>query len=66
MSLASAQRIIALDWVSFYNQNLKPKPKPPPPLAAAAATAAATTTDCVLPDHQLRELLRAWRILPQR
>jgi hypothetical protein len=31
MSLASAQRIIALDWVSFYNQNLKPKPKPPPP-----------------------------------
>ena len=31
MSLAGAQRIIALDWVSFYNQNLKPKPKPAPP-----------------------------------
>jgi hypothetical protein len=30
MSLASAQRIIALDWVSFYNQNLKPKPAPQP------------------------------------
>ena len=25
-----AQRIIALDWVSFYKQNLKPKPPPPP------------------------------------
>jgi hypothetical protein len=33
MSLARAQRVIALDWVSFYNQNVKPKPerKPPPP-----------------------------------
>ena len=31
MSLASAQRIVALDWVSFYNHNLKPKPKPPTP-----------------------------------
>jgi hypothetical protein len=31
MSLARAQRIIALDWVSFYKQNLKPKPPPPPP-----------------------------------
>jgi hypothetical protein len=31
MSLASAQRIVALDWVSFYDQNLKPKPKPPTP-----------------------------------
>lgn len=29
-SLARAQRIIALAWVSFYNQNIKPKPKPPP------------------------------------
>jgi hypothetical protein len=28
--LARAQRIIALDWVSFYNQNVKPKPPPPP------------------------------------
>ena len=26
MSLASAQRIVALDWVSFYKENLKPKP----------------------------------------
>jgi hypothetical protein len=31
MSLASAQRIVALDWVSFYDQNLKPKPKSKPP-----------------------------------
>ena len=31
MSLASAQRTIALDWVSFYKQNLQPKPKPKPP-----------------------------------
>ena len=31
MSLANAQRIVALDWVSFYNQNLKPKPSPPTP-----------------------------------
>jgi hypothetical protein len=30
VSLARAQRVIALDWVSFYNQNLKPKPKPKP------------------------------------
>jgi hypothetical protein len=28
MTLANAQRIIALDWVSYYNQNLIPKPKP--------------------------------------
>ena len=31
VSLTRAQRIIALDWVSFYNQNVKPKPKPKPP-----------------------------------
>jgi hypothetical protein len=31
VSLARAQRIIALNWVSFYNQNLKPRPKPKPP-----------------------------------
>ena len=33
VSLARAQRIIALDWVSFYKRNVapKPKPKPPPP-----------------------------------
>jgi hypothetical protein len=31
MLLARAQRIIALDWVTFYNQNVKPRPKPPPP-----------------------------------
>ena len=31
MSLARAQSIIALDWVSFCNQNVKPKPKAPPP-----------------------------------
>jgi hypothetical protein len=31
MSLAHAQQIIALHWVSFYKQNLKPKPPPPPP-----------------------------------
>jgi hypothetical protein len=31
MSLARAQRIVALDWVSFYNHNVKPKPKSPPP-----------------------------------
>lgn len=31
MLLARAQRIIALSWVSFYNQNLKPKSKPEPP-----------------------------------
>jgi len=31
VSLARAQRIIALDWVSFYKQNIKPKPKPKPP-----------------------------------
>jgi hypothetical protein len=30
VSLARAQRIIALDWVSFYKRNVKPKPKPPP------------------------------------
>ena len=28
MLLASAQRIIALDWVSFYDQNVKPKQRP--------------------------------------
>ena len=31
MLLARAQRIIALGWISFYNQKVKPKPKPPPP-----------------------------------
>ena len=36
VSLARAQRIIALDWVSFYKQNVKPKPhlrlhRPRPP-----------------------------------
>ena len=30
VSLARAQRIVALDWVAFYNANLKPKPKPKP------------------------------------
>lgn len=30
ISLASAQRIVALDWVSYYKQNLAPKPKPKP------------------------------------
>jgi hypothetical protein len=29
MSLARAQRIIALSWVSFYNQNIKPKSNSP-------------------------------------
>jgi hypothetical protein len=29
MSLARAQRIIALDWVSFYKKNLKPEANPP-------------------------------------
>lgn len=36
VSLARARRIIALDWVTFYNQNVKPKPKPPPPPAASS------------------------------
>lgn len=34
MLLARAQRIVAKGWVSFYDQNVKPKPKsvrPPPP-----------------------------------
>jgi len=31
MSLARAQSIVALSWVSFYNQNIKPRPKPTPP-----------------------------------
>jgi hypothetical protein len=31
VSLPRAQRIIALDWVAFYNTNLRPKPKPKPP-----------------------------------
>lgn len=31
MKLARAQSVIALDWVSYYKQNLKPKPKPPAP-----------------------------------
>jgi len=30
VSLSRAQRIIALDWVTFYNLNVKPKPKPKP------------------------------------
>lgn len=30
MSLATAQRIVALNWVSFYNQNLTPRPTPAP------------------------------------
>ena len=29
MSLARAQRIVALDWVAYYNQTVKPKPQPP-------------------------------------
>lgn len=47
MSLASAQRIIALDWVSFYDQNLRPKPKPgtPPPTPAASPRAPPSPTD---------------------
>ena len=38
ITLASAQRIIALDWVTYYNQNLKPKPtpKPAPPVVTPA------------------------------
>jgi hypothetical protein len=39
MLLAQAQRIVALDWVSFYIENLKTKPKPKPP------TTTTTTTD---------------------
>jgi hypothetical protein len=31
VSLARAQRIVALDWAGFYTRNLKPKPKPKPP-----------------------------------
>jgi hypothetical protein len=31
ISLASAQRIVALDWVSYYQQHLKAQPKPPTP-----------------------------------
>jgi hypothetical protein len=31
MSLSRAQRVIALGWVTFYKQHVKPKPKPPPP-----------------------------------
>jgi hypothetical protein len=30
ISLASAQRIVAVAWVSFYNDHLKPPPKPRP------------------------------------
>ncbi len=30
MALARAQRIVALQWVSFYKDNLPPKPKPAP------------------------------------
>jgi hypothetical protein len=30
VSLARAQRIVALDWANFYNRNVKPKPKPKP------------------------------------
>ena len=38
MLLASAQRIVALEWVPFYDQNLKPKPKPPTPPKPPATT----------------------------
>jgi hypothetical protein len=31
MTLARAQRIVGLDWVTFYKHNLQPKPKPGPP-----------------------------------
>ena len=31
MTLARAQRIVALQWVSFYNRYLKPTPTPPSP-----------------------------------
>ena len=31
VTLSRAQRIIALDWVSFYERNLAPKPKAPAP-----------------------------------
>jgi hypothetical protein len=31
MTLARAQRIIALYWVSFYKRHVKPPPPPPPP-----------------------------------
>jgi hypothetical protein len=30
ISLARAQQIIALDWVSYFNRNVKLKPKAPP------------------------------------
>jgi hypothetical protein len=53
MTLASAQRIIALNWVSYYNQNLKPKPTPPsapptqpPPPPTPTPTPAPTPTGC--------------------
>jgi hypothetical protein len=36
MTLAAAQRIIALDWVTYYNQNVKPTPRPTPPQPAPA------------------------------
>ena len=38
MSLARAQRIVALDWVSYYKHNLAPKakPRPTPPSAPSS------------------------------
>jgi hypothetical protein len=53
MTLASAQRIIALSWISYYNQNLKPKPTPssqrptqPPPTPLPAPVPTPTPTGC--------------------
>lgn len=37
MQLARAQSIIALDWVSYCKQNLKPKPKPSQPQPSPSA-----------------------------
>jgi hypothetical protein len=36
MTLARAQRIIALDWVSFYKHDVSPPPPPPPPPSSPA------------------------------
>lgn len=50
MSLGSAQRIIALDWVSYYKQHLAapapPPPPPPPPAAPAPSTSSGATGQC--------------------
>ena len=38
ISLACAQRIVALDWVTLYNQNIKPQPQPQPQPQPSGAT----------------------------